>query len=592
MAEHARALQEELGMEAAQYAMGGSKATSAANASRQYKGLVRKFNFSLKVEVSYHEFEENGNHVTMPYIKPSNMLACLLNHYPWLLLGGLHPGPAAQQLLLSFWKEYVRFHPSHAIFASSDSCSEDILRVTIPLLLHGDAGRTQKKQALEIMSFEGVLGLDSGLGVACKCRCGVPCEHGGGDYTSPYSQCLNHKNSSYLTRFLMFAFNSKKHGDTPGLLQSMLDLISADLGSVCRAGLRSGCTNWRVAILGMKGDLEYHQKTGLLNRSYLNVGSKNLIKCCHLCEAGGAEHAFEDVAESASWVGTMHSTVPWRQSPPFKHIPFEDWSDGKAAAWFRLDPFHVFRLGIARNFIASVLLLLSFKGFFDTPGDSQALDARLVRAWSFFQLFCLQAGTQPLGLRSFSRARLHYEKEGKFPYITGKGSDSVLILKFLRFFLELQLKDDDALEPANVRLLRLMLRGCIHGLLFTQSIHGHGIWLTDSCAREIRKSIQAFANDYARLAAMCIHERRTLFSMVPKAHSLLHFRTHLSLGLALGGPVLNVGLFDCSTNEDFVGKISRHSRRISNRHLEHGVIRAYLVKCKFVITKFRRKRSL
>ena len=204
----------------------------------------------------------------------------------------------------------------------------------------------------------------------------------------------------------------------------------------------------------------------------------------------------------------------------------------------------------------------------------------------------MQAGTRPLGLRSFSRARLHYEKEGKFPYVTGKGSDSVLILKFLRFFLELQLREEDSLDPANVRMLRLMLRGCIHGLAFTQSIHGHGLWLSTSCAKEIRKSIQVFANDYARLAAMCSHERRTLFSMVPKIHSLLHFRTHLSLGIALGGPVLNVGLFDCSTNEDFIGKISRHSRRISNRNMEHGVIRAYLVKSKFVITKFKQKRNM
>ena len=368
VAEHARALQEELGVEAAQIAMGGSKATSVANASRQYKGLVRKFNFSMKVEVSYHEFEENGNHVTMPYIKPSSMLECLLKHYPWTLLGGLSPGLAAQQLLLSFWKEYARFHPSHAIFASSDSCSEDKLAVTIPILLHGDAGRTQKKQALEVMSFEAVLGLDSGLGVASTCRCGTPCEHGGGD-----SQLLNHKNSSYLSRFLIFAFNSKQHGDTPGLLQSMLDLSSLDLARVCRAGLRSGCTNWRVAVIGMKGDLEYHQKTGLLNRSYLNVGSKNLIKCCHLCEAGGAEHAFEDVAESAGWVGTIHSSVPWRQPPPFKHLPYEDWSDGKAASWFRLDPFHVFRLGIARNFIAAF--------FFCCASKASLIQLAILRHW-------------------------------------------------------------------------------------------------------------------------------------------------------------------------------------------------------------------
>ena len=386
VAEHARALQEEFGDDAAQCAMGGSKGTSAGNASRQYKGLVRRFNFSLNVEVSYHDFEENGNYVSMPFIKPSNMLRCLLKSYPWVLLGGLSPGTAAQQLCLSFWKAYAQFYPTHAVFASSESCAEDVLSVTIPLMLHGDAGRTQKKQPLEVLSLETVIGLDSGLGVVSECRCPKPCQHGGSDYTSPYSQALNHKNS-YMSRFLIFAFNSKQHGDTPGLLQSMLDVMSRDLGNVCRAGLWSGGICWLFAIIGMKGDLEYHQKTGLLNRSYLNVGSKNLRMCCHLCDAGAADYAFEDVAESANWVSTLHNSVPWRQAPPFSHIPFEDWSHGKAASWFRLDPFHVFRLGIARNFIAGVLLLLCYKGFFDATGDSLSLDSRLVRAWAFFQLF-------------------------------------------------------------------------------------------------------------------------------------------------------------------------------------------------------------
>ena len=593
MAEHARALTEEFGEAAARYAMGGSNAQSLSNASRQYKGLVRKFNFSLNVKVSFHDYYENGAHVCLPFLKPSHILQCLLDNYPWLLLGGLKPGSDSDRLLLTFWRHYQKFQPSHAVFVGTDDLK---LSKTIPLLLHGDAGRTQRKLPLEIVMLEAVLGLDSSSHETCFCRCAEACEFGGPDLSSPYAQRLNQKHSSYLSRFLVFAFNSKQYPLLPGLLRSMLEALSVDLGRVCQSGLAARNTRWHFATIGMKGDLEYHQKIGTLERSYLNVGRTNFIKCCHLCGAGDAQHPFEDVSERASWVNTLNATVPWQPHalPPFSPIPYEDWTgnaNGMASSWFRLDPFHVFRLGVARNFIASVLLLLCFKGFYDADdSDSRSLESRLARAWSYFELYCLQAGTRPLGIRSFSRSRLHYEKEGNFPYITGKGSDSILILKFLRFFLELQLRDSQT--PANSQMLRHMLQGCEHGLAFSQSIHGHSLWLSTACAVAIKKHLQGFGNSYVRLAALCMHEGKTLFAMVPKIHSLMHFRTDLLAGIQSGGPVLNVCLWDCSQNEDYVGKIARHSRRISNRHVEHGIIRAYLVKSKFVIKRFKAKRGL
>ena len=72
--------------------------------------------------------------------------------------------------------------------------------------------------------------------------------------------------------------------------------------------------------------------------------------------------------------------MPWSQSPPYDAIPFEPWNTPAASMFFRHDPFHVFRLGIARNFLASALILLCYDGHYDFDGtDSRAVVERLAR---------------------------------------------------------------------------------------------------------------------------------------------------------------------------------------------------------------------
>ena len=588
MAQTAAALHEEYGSSVATSSM-GSRGKSLKNASRQYKQLIGKFNFQLPVPISVHRHVGNaGAVVELPFLKPSDVVAVLMRMFPWVLLAG-HCVQEAPALLRTFWESYRKFQPWHPVYEDLDADNG----FTIPLVLHGDGARTQRKQPLEVVSLEAVLGVDTAVGCRAKCTCGCKRRYGGSDSSNPYSMLLNHKHSSFASRFLLFAFNSKKYPMAPELLRSMLATVSADLGKLAAEGFDMDGKRWKVAVLGMKGDLEYHQKTGLLTRSYLNVGTVRSLPCCHVCSAGLARHPFEDVSEGASWVSTIHARPgPWTRPPPFEGIPFGDWTcaaDARVASWFRLDAFHVFRLGIARNFIASTILLLCFEGFFEpqAPGGKK-LEGQLVTAWAWFQLFCNVEGAKAQGLRSFSRDRLHFKKANSFPHITGKGSDSVLILKFLRWFVALQLQED--LGDRLRRMLGHVLDGCVNGLLFTQSIHRHGLFTHPDCALQIKGFIQKFGNAYVHLAQLSLQRRWTLYSMVPKIHSLMHFRTDLAHGCQKGGPVLNVALFDCSMNEDFVGRVARQSRRISNKNVEHGLLRAYLVKTKFVLKKLRSER--
>ena len=82
--------------------------------------------------------------VHLPYLKPTDMLDTISSTEPRLLFGGLQPGPSAHKMLATFWQMFKAEHGSHEVYNMAE---QNLLRLdkTIPLLLHGDAGRTLKK---------------------------------------------------------------------------------------------------------------------------------------------------------------------------------------------------------------------------------------------------------------------------------------------------------------------------------------------------------------------------------------------------------------------------------------------------------------
>lgn len=541
-----------------------------------------------KIPTSYHQFTENGDTTQLPYLKPSDVLSQLFTEFPWLLLGGLNPGAAANKLLGSFWRQYRLEHSSHAVFQRA-ARNEVQLEYVIPLVMHGDGGRTLKKQPLECVSIQAVLGLNTlEPGQACSC-CQAYTYGGGLDFSDPMMQRLNAKNNSYLTHFLLCAFASKRFPNFPGLLMSILGGIAEDLAEICEAGIEYGGSRYWFALLGYKSDLEYAAKTGLLSRSYQNVGHKNEIECCHQCGAGGQQVPFEDFGVRARWKSTVFRSPPWTQLPPFASLSFEPWLSGRAAMWFRHDLFHIFRLGCARNFCASAILLLAYENYFDSDGDSHSLDARLKRAWSNFYLWSCAEGVTTSGIRSFSKQKMHRNTESSFPYLGCKGSDTILFLRWLRWLTALHRLSAPPASSGWV-VLNLVWQGCNAGLML-QKVHSHGLWLKRSCNVSASKSAQAFLASYARLAHLSLQKNLFLFGMVPKLHSLAHVVHDLQSSEAQEHS-LNPAVFDTSTSEDFIGRVSRQSRRVSYRNHTHNTLLAYKIKANLVIKRFKNARGL
>ena len=293
--------------------------------------------------------------VSIPYLKPSAMLQKLLVSYPWVLLGGHEPHQSGETLR-AFWKAYEKDHPQHEVFQRGVD-----LGTVVPLTLHGDGGRTQKRQPLEIFSMQATLGLETARGKRKWCHCPSSEAFAGDEPSNPMSQCLNSKFNSYLTHYLIFAFPSKAYRDqVSNLLQGIIEHVSRDLGAVCKDGLLSASgQRFYFACVGFRLDMEWMQKVGSLCRSYMNVGSKTMKACCHECDAGQPNVNFEDVGGDAAWVATRWNTLPWRTPPPWRHVPFEV---ARPAKFLRRDPLHIIRLGIGRNWLASSILLLIHMG--------------------------------------------------------------------------------------------------------------------------------------------------------------------------------------------------------------------------------------
>ena len=590
LVEHRNALAKEV--ECGFLERGGSSSAgpklTEKNAARHYKSTVKRFGLSMNIPVSSYTHVEGGNTVTVPWIRPSHVLKHLLELYPWLLLGGCKPCANTEKMLSEFWRNYRGNHPTHAVYEGS----EENLKRTIPLVLHGDGARTQKKQPLEVISLEAILGLNSSTGKQIECNCAGSTppakvriredEHG-----HPLVQKLNQKHHSYLSRFLLVAFASKEFKETPNLLHALLKAVGDDLGKMCQTGIDISSGHWDFACLGYKGDQEYHAKTGLLTRSYQNVGHVRSLRCCSECEAGDPNHPFEDMSSDASWIATRYQSLPWNNPPPFTEIPFEPWFDtpSKAALFLRRDPFHVFRLGVGRNFLASSIILLALKGFFDDATDTMfSYERRMASAWSHFKLWSLSVGVSPATIRSFSREKMHYKNS--FPYLSCKGSDTVILLQWLEFVVKLWLPN---VSDQNTRAtLQVMLSGVEGGLTFTRSIHHHGLWLRAECCQHLSSACRNFNYAYTTLAGQCLSESLTLYGMVPKFHSMDHFKVDLRERQLVhdGCMALNPCTFDCSINEDFVGRIARQSRRIGFKNLNQNLFLAYLVKFRFVVRRF------
>ena len=408
----------------------GAKAAGLTQAARVDKShsernahrLFNRYGLALKVPLSWLSVPGDsslGNEaVVLPYLKVRDFCGLLLKKYEEVLVGGLKLGSQSEELCSTFWSRFQAYQPDHIIYSK---LSEQERRFCIPIMLHGDKGRTLQKSPILVMSFETPWGLppkllqrtaydnrcnvrrqfkDSKLSWTCSQRlefagkrkhedmhaCTMECPDHVAQDTDPKNSHQRHnaKGHSFLSRFLIAAIPSKTLNRNENVLATLLLEIAAELTELLEHGLPNHAgMPMRFAFIACKGDAEFHWEAGKFTRSYHKTGVKQDYMICPQCEAGRPGLSFVDCREVPEWAATIAASDPWDAVPPLNKAPY---SNHHPSSLYKFDPFHVTKFGVFRDCVASTVVRLCALQYFDfEEGQSVSVDARLERGLQHVQ---------------------------------------------------------------------------------------------------------------------------------------------------------------------------------------------------------------
>ena len=225
-------------------------------------------------------------------------------------------------------------------------------------------------------------------------------------------------------------------------------------------------------------------------------------------------------------------------------------------------------------------------GFLDYPDSTTNIVDRLTRAHAYFALWCQDQGRSP-GLRSFTKGYFNLKTLVSAPWVNCKGSDAMLLLEWLVFMLKLFLVAPPV--EGHTRLLKHMLQLC-EACLDIKMIHVHPLWLERSCSKRLYVKIMTVLRAYAVLGQSSMRLKIRAFIQKPKVHALHHLAWHLKTELQKGSTlVFSPQGWGCESNEDYVGRVSRLSRRVSVRTCDKRVYERVFLKTSALL---RRRKQL
>ena len=572
------------------------------NAERDSHSFFRRLGLSLKLPIQCKQHHVDASVIETHHIRISDWISFLLTECPCLLAGGLEP---LQSQLEAFWSMYKCAHPSHRFFQDFD---ESRWSHAIPVLLFGDEGKGPKRGNFLITTLESPIGVSEHQATPCVCAetvqknascvptCYGPVAAATAQSRLAGKQDINYKSHSYLTRHILFGLPDFVYKEYPQIYQQLLSMLADELTSLYYTGTQVLGETFYTVLLGHKGDLKHAaEKVASMSRSYSHLGSVNHIHMCSLCLAGDRQYPWDENSARPAWVDSLFHSRPWIAEPPLSKVPFDDLAP---ELLYRLDLFHIVKVGLGRD-IAGALVLLCRLRFFDClPQDKLSLAARLRRAHTCFRLWCRASQKSP-ALRYFSPAFFNVKRLSDFPWANSKGSDTMLLLEFLHWYCASKrsnLADLPVHLQTHRKLLKLLCTTVDHCLSVFRICHSHALWMDRSCGQCLWLHMHTCLSGYHALAREALHLHMSAFSLKPKWHALQHVA--LDLEMALKTPsekVLNPLIFGCDQNEDSVGRLCSLALKVSTRTIGQRVIQRHFLKTAALLRrhlKARRKKGI
>ena len=513
---------------------------SEKNSERDTHRLTQNVGLTLPIPLSPLKLDCGE----ISFLKGTDWASFVMRYNLWHNLCGLKKPDhdRCRAIWSQFWDLYKQIDPGHEIYSRE---GHDFSR-TAAVVLHGDEGRTLKKSAIMVVSIHSILG--HGMNT-CKMK------------EEYISMKLNYVQSTWTTRWLLAvlprALYKEDDGEEIDVLQDLFAAIADDLRVLYEDGVqgRDGNTFYFCPVKIM-GDWPFMAKCGCLGRSFMNVAkhkssSKESKGICHRCKAGLEGFLWEDVLNSKpAWKASINTLDPFTRIPTVLRLP-HDTND--PASFFSWDLFHGWHIGLAKNFLASAIVAYATSALF-----SGGIETRLEIVSNHYKAWCDLKGIKPL-IKGFSKDNLSWKTTTCYP--NGTWSKGAISTQLMRWFVyELRQTANDAVD---CELLTIIREAAENMHQFLSGLYKQECWIASEKALELASFGNKFLRKYGEAVRLCFREKRTLFSLMPNLHRVAHIVDDLETQASSTNFALSPLAYSCQAEEDFVGRPSRISRRVS-----------------------------
>ena len=560
--------------------------------ARQAWKLFRRRGVGWNVKQStFNYLSASGDTIPISYISPYDMFEYIMTNHPGVLIGGFQSETERAHHLQAFWEGFRLQNSFHSVFSEHNGS----LQCVVPMVWHGDEGRGKRRGNTAVVSIGSVIGTQSVVNSRKRARPSCDCDPSpalqrkfGGTrnrLTAEHRRLLGvqattMKGHSFLHRYPLFIIPSSIHHEHPDAMQQLLQLIARDLKRLFFEGVTIQGKTFNAAIIGAKGDLKWFAKIAL-QRSWEHQGRVRNLPCCHECLGGSAGVPWDDmVSDRPTWAGTRWTQRPWTDQPCMSAVPFCISSPERQ---YRRDIFHLTKVGIFRDVVGSIVCFLTMKRYFGLAGS---FDERLSNAHSAFSLYCKTVKRNP-ALRTFSRRLFTYPRFDAYPWANTKGSDTMLLLDWLRVQLTGCINDPQ--DPSHVPTLQIMKAVCEAARKVFVILNGHTLWMTRGCTTNLFEHLHGFIRGYVALAGQLLNTEFNGFAIKPKLHLARHGSLELDELLSSGDEVaLNMNCYNCEMDEDLIGRVCRLSRRLDSRCIGQRVLSCCMLKSSILYGRFKK----
>ena len=517
-------------------------ACGVKNSERDAHRMARRCQLTLPINIS--ECCIQG--CVLPLILLSSWLLFLVSKNLLHTLCGLSEPDLARcdAIWTCFWSRYRKICPNHDVFRRAQA-GEINLAKTIALLVHGDEGRTKKKAGILIVSCHSI------LGYGCKSSTA----HGAEDYCKQLPNMVGHTlTSRWILGCLPKSYYDGAGGDD--FFQQYLGVFTDDILKVYRDGVKApNGDTYTFVVLHCIGDWPFLAKAFNLSRSFANCSkqatSRGIPKgICHICRADQPGFPWEDFSGlEPKWRRTVNTQNPFTNSPPLTRLPGDPTDK---TALLGQDFFHGWHLGAAKQFLGSCLVLL--QEIF--PGRS--VPARFEAMSDDFFSWCKTNKQNPL-IRKMTRETVGWPSTAEYPCASwSKGSTSTTVC---RWFISACTRHAGLIEEGS--LLQIAYLAAREIYCFLSKSYKAAVWIWHTDAVEISSHGFRFLALLGKAARSAFDQGRALFYYTPNCHRLHHL-FYLEWDQAqISEWVLNVAVFSCQIEEDYIGRPSRVSRRVA-----------------------------